>query len=43
MTIDRRKFLGRSAGYVPFEALGGGDPRVKVASFLEKIRRAFGL
>ena len=30
-------------GYVPFEALGGGDPRVRVATFLEKIRQAFGL
>ena len=30
-------------GYVPFEALGAGDPRVKVASFLEKIRKAFKL
>ena len=30
-------------GYVPFEALGGGDPRVRVASFLQKIRQAFGL
>jgi sugar phosphate isomerase/epimerase len=30
-------------GYVPFEALGGGDARVKVAAFLEKIRKAFGL
>ncbi len=30
-------------GYVPFEALGGGDPRVKVAGFLEKIRQAFRL
>ena len=30
-------------GYVPFEALGGGDPRVKVAGFLEKIRKAFAL
>ncbi|MGP8244310.1 MAG: sugar phosphate isomerase/epimerase family protein [Bryobacteraceae bacterium] len=30
-------------GYVPFEALGGGDPRVKVTSFLEKIRKAFGV
>jgi sugar phosphate isomerase/epimerase len=37
--IDRSGYRG----YVPFEALGGGDPRVKVASFLEKIRRAFGL
>jgi hypothetical protein len=30
-------------GYVPFEALGGGDARVRVADFLEKIRKAFGL
>src|SRR5580658_7731877 len=30
-------------GYVPFEALGAGDPKVKVAGFLEKIRTAFGL
>jgi sugar phosphate isomerase/epimerase len=30
-------------GYVPFEALGGGDARVKVADFLGKIRKAFGL
>ena len=37
--IDRSGYRG----YVPFEALGGGDPRVKVASFLEKIRKAFGL
>jgi sugar phosphate isomerase/epimerase len=37
--IDRSGYRG----YVPFEALGGGDPRVKVASFLEKIRNAFGL
>jgi sugar phosphate isomerase/epimerase len=37
--------IGRSGyrGYVPFEALGGGDPQVKVAGFLEKIRRAFAL
>ena len=28
-------------GYVPFEALGPGDPRVKVAGFLEKIRKDF--
>lgn len=28
-------------GYVPFEALGAGDPKVKVAGFLEKIRQAF--
>jgi len=37
--IDRSGYRG----YVPFEALGGGDPRVKVATFLEKIRQAFGL
>jgi sugar phosphate isomerase/epimerase len=37
--IDRSGYRG----YVPFEALGGGDPRVKVAAFLEKIRKAFGL
>ncbi len=37
--IDRSGYRG----YVPFEALGGGDPKVKVAAFLEKIRRAFGI
>jgi sugar phosphate isomerase/epimerase len=37
--IDRSGYRG----YVPFEALGGGDPRVKVAAFLEKIRKAFSL
>jgi sugar phosphate isomerase/epimerase len=37
--IDRSGYRG----YVPFEALGGGDPRIKVASFLGKIRQAFGL
>jgi sugar phosphate isomerase/epimerase len=37
--IDRSGYRG----YVPFEALGGGDPQVKIAGFLEKIRRAFGL
>jgi len=30
-------------GYVPFEALGAGDPRPKVIAFLEKIRQAFAL
>ncbi len=30
-------------GYVPFEALGAGDPGVKVAAFLAKIRQAFAL
>jgi sugar phosphate isomerase/epimerase len=37
--IDRSGYRG----YVPFEALGGGDPRLRVASFLEKIRKAFAL
>jgi sugar phosphate isomerase/epimerase len=37
--IDRSGYRG----YVPFEALGAGDPRVKVTDFLEKIRQAFGL
>ncbi len=30
-------------GVLPFEALGGGDPRVTVAGFLEQIRSAFSL
>jgi sugar phosphate isomerase/epimerase len=30
-------------GVLPFEALGGGDPREKVATFLQKIRTAFSL
>ena len=30
-------------GYVPFEALGAGDPKAIVAAFLEKIRVAFSL
>ena len=37
--IDRSGYRG----YVPFEALGGGDPQVKVAGFLAKIRQAFAL
>lgn len=37
--IDRSGYRG----YVPFEALGPGDPRVKVAGFLDKIRKAFSL
>jgi len=37
--IDRSGYRG----YVPFEALGAGDPRVKVAGFLAKIRTAFSL
>ena len=30
-------------GVLPFEALGSGDPRVKVAGFLEQIRTVFAL
>ena len=30
-------------GYLPFEALGPGDPRPKIIAFLEKIRREFGI
>lgn len=37
--IDRSGYRG----YVPFEALGAGDPKVKVAGFLAKIRTAFSL
>jgi len=37
--VDRSGYRG----YVPFEALGAGDPRAKVIAFLEKIRRAFEL
>jgi sugar phosphate isomerase/epimerase len=37
--IDRSGYRG----YVPFEALGAGDPQMTVAEFLEKIRRAFAL
>jgi len=37
--IDRAGYRG----YVPVEALGTGDPQVKVVRFLEKIRRAFAL
>jgi sugar phosphate isomerase/epimerase len=37
--IDRSGYRG----YVPFEALGSGDARARVAAFLEKIRKAFGL
>jgi sugar phosphate isomerase/epimerase len=34
---------GGYRGVLPFEALGSGDPRDKVAGFLEKIRTAFSL
>ncbi|HEY3839773.1 MAG TPA: sugar phosphate isomerase/epimerase family protein [Bryobacteraceae bacterium] len=37
--IDRSGYRG----YVPFEALGSGDPRVKIAGFLQKIRKEFEL
>ncbi|MBS1857979.1 MAG: sugar phosphate isomerase/epimerase [Acidobacteria bacterium] len=37
--IDR----GGYRGVLPFEALGSGDPRARVASFLEKIRGVFAL
>ena len=37
--IDRSGYRG----YVPFEALGAGDPRPKIIAFLEEIRREFGL
>lgn len=37
--IDRSGYRG----YVPFEALGAGDPKVKVAGFLARIRTAFSL
>jgi len=35
--IDRSGYRG----YLPFEALGPGDPRAVVAGFLKKIRKAF--
>jgi sugar phosphate isomerase/epimerase len=37
--IDRSGYRG----YVPFEALGSGDPRPKIIAFLGKIRKAFSL
>jgi len=37
--IDRSGYRG----YVPFEALGAGDPKPKIIAFLEKIRRDFAL
>jgi sugar phosphate isomerase/epimerase len=37
--IDRSGYRG----YVPFEALGAGDPRAVVVEFLGKIRQAFSL
>jgi sugar phosphate isomerase/epimerase len=48
MPIDlkRLKAIIDKAGYrgvLPFEALGSGDPKVKVAGFLEQIRTVFNL
>ena len=37
--IDRSGYRG----YVPFEALGAGDPRARIVAFLEKRRKEFGL
>jgi sugar phosphate isomerase/epimerase len=37
--IDRSGYRG----YVPFEALGPGDPTPRIIAFLQKIRRAFAL
>ncbi len=37
--IDRSGYRG----YVPFEALGAGDPRPKIVGFLDKIRKDFAL
>jgi sugar phosphate isomerase/epimerase len=37
--IDRSGYRG----YVPFEALGAGDPRPKIINFLDKIRKDFAL
>jgi sugar phosphate isomerase/epimerase len=37
--IDRSGYRG----YVPFEALGSGDPKVRVAAFLAKVRQEFGI
>jgi sugar phosphate isomerase/epimerase len=36
--IDRSGYRG----FLPIEALGGGDQRVKVAEFLKKVRAVFG-
>ena len=44
--LKRIKAIIDKAGYrgvLPFEALGAGDPRVKVAAFLEQVRAVFGL
>jgi sugar phosphate isomerase/epimerase len=44
--LKRLRAIIEKSGYrgvLPFEALGAGDPREKVAGFLEKIRTAFSL
>jgi sugar phosphate isomerase/epimerase len=44
--LKRIKAIIEKVGYrgvLPFEALGSGDPRVKVAGFLEQIRTVFAL
>jgi sugar phosphate isomerase/epimerase len=44
--LSRLRAIIEKAGYrgvLPFEALGNGDPRERVAAFLEKIRTAFAL
>lgn len=44
--LGRIKAIINKAGYrgvLPIEALGGGDPRVKVAKFLERVRKEFAL
>ncbi len=44
--LQRIKAIINKVGYrgvLPFEALGGGDPRERVANFLERIRAAFAL
>lgn len=44
--LRRIKSIIEKVGYrgvLPFEALGSGDPRAKVASFLEQIRTVFAL
>jgi sugar phosphate isomerase/epimerase len=48
MPIDLKKLKaiiekGGYRGVLPFEALGNGDPKVKVAAFLEQIRATFNL
>ena len=37
--VDRAGYRG----FLPIETLGAGDPRVKVAAFVEQVRREFGM